>query len=223
MQTIIIIGSDIETKQHAVEKYLATWGISRFDRITPESDTPSIGIAQIRSFAKRLSLKPQQGTKVAGVIMEGEKLTVEAQQAMLKTLEEPPSHAYLIVCVPNTAHLLPTIISRCICNYLPQTPKESGSQKNSPRTQEILAVLDLPPGKRLHYLSTIGSTKDDLVAWIHETIHALRDEIISKNTPPPGVTRRYSYILHRLIDAQKYSENNINLGLYLEHIFLTLP
>lgn len=223
MQTIIIIGSDIEAKQHAVETYLATWGISRFDRITPESDTPSIGIAQIRSFTKKLSLKPQQGTRVAGVIMEGEKLTVEAQQAMLKTFEEPPSHAYLIVCVPNTAQLLPTIISRCICNYLPQTHTESGSQKDNPRTQEIQAALHMTPGKRLHYLSTIGSTKDDLVVWIHETIRALREEIISKNTSPPEHTRRYAYILHHLIDAQKYSENNVNLGLYLEHIFLTLP
>lgn len=222
MQTIIIIGTNNEAKQRAVERYLTTWGISPFDRITPESDTPSIGIAQMRSFAKRLSLKPQIGTNVAGIIMEGEKLTVEAQQAMLKTFEEPPMHAFLILCVPNTARLLPTIISRCICNYLPNTPSASGSQKTNPRIKELQDVLRMSLGKRLHYLSTIGTTKDDQLHWIHETILALRDEITSPNDVSSEYTRQFSYLLHELIEAKKYSENNIHIGLYLDHIFLSL-
>src|SRR3989338_3433212 len=121
MQSILITGSTDEARNERIAEHIRSWNISTFDRITPEGETPSIGIGDIRTFMKRLSLTPQEGNHVAGIIARGEKLTVEAQQALLKTLEEPPAHAYIIIGVPNTALLLPTIISRCICVNLQDT------------------------------------------------------------------------------------------------------
>ena len=45
---------------------------------------------------------------------EGEKMTVQAQNALLKTLEEPPEYAVIIILTTNIDTLLPTILSRCV-------------------------------------------------------------------------------------------------------------
>lgn len=45
---------------------------------------------------------------------EGEKMTPQAQNALLKTLEEPPAYAVILILTSNVEELLPTIISRCV-------------------------------------------------------------------------------------------------------------
>lgn len=45
---------------------------------------------------------------------EGEKMTVQAQNALLKTLEEPPEYAVILILTTNVNALLPTILSRCV-------------------------------------------------------------------------------------------------------------
>ncbi|GFI58264.1 DNA polymerase III subunit tau [Muribaculaceae bacterium] len=45
---------------------------------------------------------------------EGEKMTVQAQNALLKTLEEPPEYTVILILTTNVESLLPTILSRCV-------------------------------------------------------------------------------------------------------------
>ena len=45
---------------------------------------------------------------------EGEKMTVQAQNALLKTLEEPPEYAVILILTTNVEALLPTVLSRCV-------------------------------------------------------------------------------------------------------------
>ena len=48
------------------------------------------------------------------IMNEGEKMTVQAQNALLKTLEEPPEYAVILILTSNVSALLPTIQSRCV-------------------------------------------------------------------------------------------------------------
>ena len=71
------------------------------------------GIDDIRSLRERINLAPTESVYKVYVIDEAHMLTKEAFNALLKTLEEPPKHAILILCTTE-AHKIPeTIQSRC--------------------------------------------------------------------------------------------------------------
>ncbi len=74
----------------------------------------SISIEQMRGEIRRtVYLKPMEGRKRVYIIDEAEKMTAEAANSLLKTLEEPPSAAILILLTTSYFSLLPTIRSRC--------------------------------------------------------------------------------------------------------------
>ena len=79
-------------------------------RIKPEGN--SIKIAQIRNLQSDIVIKPHKKYKIY-IIDKAEKMTLEAQNALLKTLEEPPEYAIIILVTNNKEGLLPTIRSRC--------------------------------------------------------------------------------------------------------------
>ena len=73
----------------------------------------SIKIGQIRDLQRQLSLKPYSGKYKTAIILEAHLMTIQAQNALLKTLEEPSGNAILILTSPSEYLLLPTIVSRC--------------------------------------------------------------------------------------------------------------
>lgn len=89
------------------------------DYININADGSSIKIAQIRKLQTDIIIKPHKEYKIY-IINEAEKMTVEAQNALLKTLEEPPEYAIMILITSNKERLLDTIKSRCeIIKFLP--------------------------------------------------------------------------------------------------------
>ncbi len=78
----------------------------------------SIKIKQIREVITKVSKKPfESGYKVL-IIDEAEKMTQDAQDAFLKTLEEPPANTVFVLLAENQNSLLPTVVSRCQVFYL---------------------------------------------------------------------------------------------------------
>ncbi len=61
-----------------------------------------------------VAIKPYSGSRKVYLMNEAEKMTVQAQNALLKTLEEPPEYAVLLLLTSNINALLPTILSRCV-------------------------------------------------------------------------------------------------------------
>ena len=59
-------------------------------------------------------IKPYASDRKIYIINEAEKMNVQAQNALLKTLEEPPEYAVIIILTTNVDALLPTILSRCV-------------------------------------------------------------------------------------------------------------
>ncbi len=70
-------------------------------------------VDQMRDMEKWLSTAPFEGKYKIGIVRRFEDANEEAQNAFLKTLEEPPSHAILILTAQDAGLLLPTIVSRC--------------------------------------------------------------------------------------------------------------
>ena len=61
-----------------------------------------------------VGVKPYSSARKVYIINEAEKMTAQAQNALLKTLEEPPEYAVLLLLTANVDALLPTILSRCV-------------------------------------------------------------------------------------------------------------
>ncbi len=82
-----------------------------FSIIEPDGNT--IKINQIREFTKKVYEKPISSEKKVFIINNSECMTKEAQNALLKTLEEPPHYIVIILIAKNKDLFLPTIKSRC--------------------------------------------------------------------------------------------------------------
>lgn len=69
-------------------------------------------IEEVRSMTQRLALKPYEGRYRVGIFRDFDHARPQVQDALLKTLEEPPPQSLLILLAPSVESLLPTIVSR---------------------------------------------------------------------------------------------------------------
>ncbi|SDZ00775.1 DNA polymerase III subunit delta' [Tindallia californiensis] len=85
----------------------------RWIRSEEEGKEPVVTVEMIRNLVKDIYLKPYESDHKVYVLPEADTMTLQAQNALLKTLEEPPEHSLLILVTPAPERLLPTIRSRC--------------------------------------------------------------------------------------------------------------
>lgn len=78
-----------------------------------EPDGAFIKIDQIRNLQRELAFRPLEAEKKVCIIEAADKMNPAAANAFLKTLEEPPGNALLILLTANIGAVLPTILSRC--------------------------------------------------------------------------------------------------------------
>jgi DNA polymerase-3 subunit delta' len=75
----------------------------------------SIGVDDIREqISEDVAIKPYSGPYKIYIVSEAEKMTVQAQNAILKTLEEPPAYVVIMLLTTNSGSFLQTIRSRCV-------------------------------------------------------------------------------------------------------------
>lgn len=89
-----------------------------------EPDGNSIKIDQIREFQKKVSEKPIISQRKVYIINDSDKMTVEAQNCLLKTLEEPPEFVTIILVGTNENAFLSTIKSRCMILHFEEISEE---------------------------------------------------------------------------------------------------
>jgi|GEM_PF-5085782 len=114
---VLLVGDRRETFDVVSKRIGTTLGITPFDRheLLPEEGrgNPTIPIARIRTLKASLAQKPYSSLYHLVLIPLAAALTTEAQQALLKTVEEPPAPTIFILAVPDERLLLPTVVSRC--------------------------------------------------------------------------------------------------------------
>ncbi len=93
-----------------------------FKVLKPEG--ASFKIEQIRNLQSDIIVRPY-GNKKVYILEDAHKMTIQAQNSLLKTLEEPPSYCLLILLTENSSSLLDTIKSRCeIVKFTPLSQQE---------------------------------------------------------------------------------------------------
>lgn len=102
----------------------------------PESKSRRIVVEQIRELEKELQMRSSSGARKVGIIFDADRLQVQASNAFLKTLEEPPNNSLLLLVTSQPQMLLDTIISRCI-------PLQLSTATKPPLSPAQLRLLEL--------------------------------------------------------------------------------
>ncbi len=111
-----------------------------------EPDGAFIKIDQIRELQKALSYRPYEAPRKACIIDGVDRLNSAAGNALLKTLEEPPGNALIILLTAHVGAVLPTILSRCQRLHFPALPQTAVEEfllgrDCAPETARIAASL----------------------------------------------------------------------------------
>lgn len=106
------------------------------------SDEITVGVDEVRSLAEFVYKKPQISQSKIVVIKEQAKLTENANNALLKTLEEPSENTYLFLLTTSLSSVLPTIVSRCHVVNVPFEPKEALIQKYPDIPEYVIAYAN---------------------------------------------------------------------------------
>jgi DNA polymerase-3 subunit delta' len=92
--------------------------------LEPLPDKRDISIDQLRELQHDLALRPYEAPRKVCLLEPAERMSVSAANSLLKTLEEPPGRAIIILLTENADMLLPTIRSRCqLVRFAPLSPE----------------------------------------------------------------------------------------------------
>ncbi len=124
--------------------------------LEPRKGKRDITIEQVRELQRELVLHRFSGAKKIAIIGPLTRMNLHAQNALLKTLEEPSDHTLLILIADNTGDILSTVLSRCLrLRFAPLTVEQVAvvvsRQKDIPEDRALLlAALGCgSPGKTL--------------------------------------------------------------------------
>ena len=99
---------------------------SQPDILTVEHAKPNtIGVDDIRKMRADVQIKPYRSDRKLYLIPEAEKMTAQAQNALLKTIEEPPAYAVILLLANGLSAFLPTVLSRCVVLRTQPVPEEA--------------------------------------------------------------------------------------------------
>lgn len=155
--------------------------------IYPES--ASIKIEQIRKLILDIAQKPVEGKRKFYILHQAHTMTPQAQNALLKTLEDPFTESTVVLLSSNIKQLIPTVISRCQVRDFSQEEKSSLSIDTRQRIAEIL--LHTVQTTELYEISTLVkelSERDEKAEEILEFIISLyRDVLVAKTNSSVAV------------------------------------
>lgn len=174
-----------------------------------------IGIAEARQIKEHFYLKPYSAKGRAVVIEDSSIITTEAQNALLKTIEELPKEAFLVLGAKSDANLLPTILSRCEITNL--EAKNDDTLKYYKYHQDLEKLLGSTIEERFAYIEKLKN-RDEL---LHFLVYAFREML---QAPRPRLGRLVATnFLKELLQAEEWAKQNVNIRAILEYLMLVMP
>lgn len=216
MHSFIIIAKNQDKRREYIANFCQEQGIGKFDQNTSEPLENSFGIEQVRNMQKVAYRKPMQGKSKALILEDAEKLTTEAQNALLKLLEEPPQHTFVFLSCTTDANFLPTILSRCKKIVLEEVKEAMSENAIFQYTSILESLMSSSISQKLALAEKIAGDKDTLSNTVRGFILFLREKMLEEtdNTSFPR-------LLNALQKAfQQIQSTNVSPRMILEHYFL---
>lgn len=149
-----------------------------------------IPIKEIHELLPHLHLRPPEGKKRGVLITEAQRMGPEAQNALLKTLEEPPKFLTFVLTVPHPRLLLPTVVSRCLI-------EEAESQRHKVESSELARkILEVEAGQRLDLF-------EKKISYESEAVLSFLDDLEAELGSLANLDTEFVQIIHKLWETKK--------------------
>ncbi len=168
------------------------------------SNKNSIGAKDIRLIIEDLYVRPIDASHKIYIIDEGEKLTLEASNTLLKIFEEPPEYAIFFLLTSNREKIIDTISSRATSIYLPPLAYAVVGDY----IRDELKIFD---EKRIDFLVRYSFGNIGVVEEIatDEDFFALREEVVELLETAAGKDARLMNMIKILLDEKKEKTDEI--------------
>jgi len=139
--------------------------------IAPEANKREISIQQMRGLQRLLEFRSYSGKKKVAIIDPAHQMNYHAQNSLLKTLEDPPGDALIILVANSTGSLLSTVLSRCLRLYFAFLPVGDVAgflvrQQGTPQDQATVLAVLTRGSLGVALASDAGELLDERNQWI---------------------------------------------------------
>ncbi len=181
--------------------------------LAPEKGKKSISVAAVRELRSDAFVRAHSDCGKVFIIDGAHKMNVQAQNALLKVLEEPPAGVYFVLTTPSRALLLETVVSRStllMCGAEKTSLKENRVSKAA---KEFVSLLD--SGSELELLKILypfeknRSEADELMNELEKAI----TDAVRQNLKNTAKLRRLNRLFSDIREYKKQLALNINLAL----------
>lgn len=217
----LVYGSSVKKRQEKIEDLIRDLDPNLLKKDHPDlliiekkRGKKNISIKKSREINSFLSIKPYNSPYKVVVIRSADTLTSQAQNALLKTLEEPPEYASIALSAKKEQSMLPTVISRCKIYKVEEDDLYLDLTGKTP----LKEVLSSDIGQRLRIAEEIAQRdREEVVELLEQWIREERHEMLeNENYQKISNIKNLAYFLEDI------EETNVNARLALETLFLRL-
>jgi DNA polymerase III delta prime subunit len=164
-----------------------------------------LGIDEVRTLTEEAYRRPNAGFTNKCIFTKSNFVTVEAQQALLKILEEPPEHCRFLLVIPTGMTLLPTVLSRVVVEEYVATVD----------TVDFVVFLKETLAERLQAIE--GALKSKNTVWQRNIKAGLIEYLRAESLVDAAQLSNLDFIARHLLTRGASNK------FLLEHLALTLP
>ena len=196
MHSILIFGGNKKDREQKIDHISAIPNFANHPDIKIIKPQPgkSIGINDVREIEKFLRTRPLKLTGKQVLIYSAENLTIQAQNALLKTLEEPPPNSKIILETRNEESLLPTIISRCQkINLGNKNTVNENTPEHNEQVKLFMRVLEKGRGEGLDFVESNKqkiANRDYAISLLDIWVSVLRDKMLINTDKNPNILNK---------------------------------
>ncbi len=215
MNTFIVSSKDLKKAQEHAISESDKLKIDPFDRQILEFEK-ALGIEDVRKIQEKIFLKPFKGDKKALFVVMQQSATPDAQNAMLKLLEEPPANTLIYLITTSHFSFIPTVLSRAKLIE----PEKEEIKIEGEGLEKILAFDSA--GERLYLAQVVSKEKTEAISWLEKAILAARERMLEK-VEDKQEALKLRKLIHKLeLTHYDLKTTNANPRLALENLFLNI-
>lgn len=180
-----------------------------------KNEEKSIGIEEVKMMQKEMKYQPFSETHQICIIFDSQKLTTEAQNAFLKTLEEQPENTEYILLLNDEKNLLDTILSRGIKHFV----KEKSEEIEDISKPAILSANLIDKFKKVQEWSDLGNAE---ILEQLKKIQTYFRSVLHEKIKQGDKVEEIKHNIDVIETASQRIQGNGNKKLVLENMFIQL-
>jgi len=156
----------------------------------PKKETAAISVDTVRGMIADVYLRPYHGGRKVYIVPDADTLTVQAQNSMLKVLEEPPEYCVIILLAGKSDAFLPTVLSRVTVLAFPSEGAGYSREEMELRDEVFRYAQGLTEPKRMEMYRFVEFIKKnrksadlilrELIGFLREAGHIMAAETVIK-------------------------------------------